>query len=159
MRKTSIDAFKQIKDEGLLPEKQFKVYEILHQFGPMTAQEAWVKYREVHRTKQRDGITPRFSELKMMGVIGEKGKRPCGVTGRSAIEWDVSGRLPKKPTQVQIVKKRIRVLEEKLIQAKRELKQIYLKQAEKDQYKFDLGPIPKKPPKRTMSHGQVSETR
>ena len=36
----------------------------------------------------------RISELRDRGVIYEKDVRPCKVTGRNVIEWDLTDRLP-----------------------------------------------------------------
>jgi hypothetical protein len=36
----------------------------------------------------------RFTELRKLGVIYEVGNRKCSVTGRTAIEWDLTDRLP-----------------------------------------------------------------
>ena len=96
-RQTSIAAYHQIKEEGLLSKLRFKVYEIIVEFGPLTAQEAWHIYRKRYNAKGRDGITPRFSELERFGVIAENKKRPCSVTGRTCIEWIATDKLPIKP--------------------------------------------------------------
>ena len=40
------------------------------------------------------GVSSRFTELRDLGVIYEKDVRPCKVTGRNVIEWDLTDRLP-----------------------------------------------------------------
>lgn len=37
----------------------------------------------------------RFTELRNLGVIYEKGIKQCSVTGRNAIEWELTNKLPK----------------------------------------------------------------
>ena len=37
---------------------------------------------------------PRFAELKDLGVITDIGKRECTITGRTVLEWDITGDLP-----------------------------------------------------------------
>ena len=36
----------------------------------------------------------RFTELRELGVIYEKGEKQCSITGRNVIEWDLTDRLP-----------------------------------------------------------------
>ena len=36
----------------------------------------------------------RFTELRELGVIYEKGERKCNITGRNVIEWDLTDKLP-----------------------------------------------------------------
>ena len=42
------------------------------------------------------GVSSRFTELRDLGVIYEKGIKKCSVTGRNVIEWDLTDRLPIK---------------------------------------------------------------
>lgn len=41
-------------------------------------------------------ISPRFAELKRMGVVEEIGSRECKITGRVSLIWDVTDGLPVK---------------------------------------------------------------
>lgn len=96
-RQTSELAYRTIQECGLLSELRFAVYDVLYQYGPMTAHETWHKMKELDLAiikDKRDGITQRFSELKRLGVIGELGKRQCSYTSMVAIEWDVTANLP-----------------------------------------------------------------
>ena len=50
----------------------------------------------------------RFTELRRLGVIYEKKERPCRVTGRNVIEWDLTDKLPvdfKNPNKTKQQKK------------------------------------------------------
>lgn len=103
-RETSIQAYNQIKDEGLLSALRFQVYESLIENGSMTAQESWHYLRDkaARRGEARiNGITPRFSELRELGVVYEKTVRPCKITKRNAIEWEVTDQLPVKKEAIK----------------------------------------------------------
>jgi hypothetical protein len=99
MRKTSIDCFNQITNEGLLSKCRLQVYKALYELGkPSTA-------REIFATMQLVKIEPtRLTELMNMGVIYEKSIRKCTITGRNVIEWDLTDNLPtdtKVPTNTK----------------------------------------------------------
>lgn len=95
-RNTSIEAYHKIKDEGLLTEARFSVYDILFERGPMTAGELfqWSQRRHEGHTVVKGSICARLTELRELGVAAEIGKRQCGLTGHTAIVWDVTERLP-----------------------------------------------------------------
>ena len=88
-RQTSIDCYNQIKAEGLLSKQRLAVYTSLLKMGkPSTAREV---YSTMNVEKQE---ATRFTELRNLGVIYEVGNRKCSITGRTAIEWDLTDRLP-----------------------------------------------------------------
>lgn len=107
IRDTSIEAYNTIKANGLLSERRFEVYEALYFFGPMTQTQvsARIKHALAH------SITPRFAELKHMGVIIEVGEVICETTGMNVILWDVTKNLPtpldKKRPKIEIEKELI----------------------------------------------------
>ena len=88
-RQTSIECFNQIKLEGLLSARRLQVYEAIFKNAPCTTNEA---LKDVHSGSH--GVGSRTSELRDAGVIYEKDIRPCKVTGRNVIEWDLKDRLP-----------------------------------------------------------------
>jgi predicted transcriptional regulator len=102
-RQTSVDVYRQIRDEGLLSKQRWRVFEVLHTHGPMTATEAWKVLGGSRVT-----VSPRFKELEVRGVIRVNRIRPCTVTGRSVIEWAITGELPTEPkkrkTEAQILR-------------------------------------------------------
>jgi hypothetical protein len=88
-RQTSIECYNKIKAEGLLSKQRLAVYTSLLKMGkPSTAREV---YSTMSVAKQE---ATRFTELRNLGVIYEVGNRKCSVTGRTAIEWDLTDRLP-----------------------------------------------------------------
>jgi hypothetical protein len=90
-RKTSIECFNKIKQEGLLSKRRFEVYEALYTSAPCTSSEA---IRNAKTTFGVFGVSSRFTELRDSGVIYEKGEKQCTITGRNVIEWDLTDRLP-----------------------------------------------------------------
>lgn len=74
----------------------------------------------------------RFTELQESGVIQEKGKRSCKITGNIAIVWEITGNMPTKVRNIGPKEKRNTILSkvialgEQLEGTKREdLKEIY----------------------------------
>ena len=87
-RQTSIDCYNKIKQEGLLSKRRLQVYESIFNYAPCTASEVF------NEKNLKTNQSRRFSELRDLGVIYEKGERLCRVTGRNVIEWDLTDRLP-----------------------------------------------------------------
>ena len=87
-RKTSIECFNKIKQEGLLSKRRLQVYESIFNHAPCTASEV---FNDKNLKTNQSG---RFTELRDLGVIYEKGERTCSITGKNVIEWDLTDRLP-----------------------------------------------------------------
>ncbi len=94
VRQTSIQAYQQIKSQGLLAVRRFEVYDWLYQCGPATAQEVERGMRKMGMASGRHA-NKRLPELRDQGVVEEIGERKCSVTGKLAIVWDVTSLLPK----------------------------------------------------------------
>ncbi len=95
-RQTSIDAYNQIKSEGLLSRRRFQVYEIVSLFGPMTISQAIISYKKSHSVVNTGSVSTRFAELRNMGLLEELRTGKCPVTGRETIFWICTDQLPKK---------------------------------------------------------------
>ena len=114
-RQTSIDCYNEIKANGLLSKKRLEVYEAILKNAPCTSGESFATM-----TTKENQITQsraRFTELRELGVIYEKGVRKCKITGRNVIEWDLTNRLPsnfknKKKTKKQKINNVINLLRE-----------------------------------------------
>tara|TARA_R110000787_G_scaffold188978_1_gene300700 strand:+ start:214 stop:633 length:420 start_codon:yes stop_codon:yes gene_type:complete len=91
IRQTSIDCYNEIRANGLLSKRRFEVYEALLSSAPCTSSEA---IRNAKTTFGVFGVSSRFTELRDLGVIYEKGEKKCSITGRNVIEWDLTDRLP-----------------------------------------------------------------
>ena len=92
-RQTSIDCYNEIKANGLLSKRRLEVYDALYISAPCTSSEA---IRNAKTTFGVFGVSSRFTELRDLGVIYEKGIKKCSVTGRNVIEWDLTDNLPIK---------------------------------------------------------------
>jgi hypothetical protein len=90
-RQTSIECYNKIKQEGLLSKRRLEVYEALLSSAPCTSSEA---IKNARTTFGVFGVSSRFTELRDLGVIYEKGVKKCSITGRNVIEWDLTDRLP-----------------------------------------------------------------
>lgn len=103
VRQTSIDAYKTIKENGLLSKLRFAAYDALFQNGPMTAKETANKVS----IYPIDSITPRMSELERLGVIANIGTKECSITKMNVTLWGVTDKLPtkieKKQTKDEII--------------------------------------------------------
>ncbi len=87
MRRTSIEVYRRIRDQGLISRQQLRVYDVLFEHGPMTGS-------EVNRALLSKSAHKRLSELLALGVAQETGLRACSVTGERVTGWDVTDALP-----------------------------------------------------------------
>ncbi len=113
-RQTSIDCFNEIKNSNLLAKRRLETYEAIFKSAPCTRQEALQHTNPVNPLSLS---AVRFTELRRLGVIYEKGIRKCRITGRNVIEWDLTDRLPiifknKKQTKKQKINNVISCLRE-----------------------------------------------
>ena len=92
-RQTSIDCYNEIKSEGLLSRRRMQVYEAIYNSAPCTSAEAMTNILKMNGDVLSQSRA-RFTELREQGVIYERGIRECKLTGRKAIEWDLTDRLP-----------------------------------------------------------------
>jgi hypothetical protein len=102
-RQTSIDCYNQIKNEGLLTKRRLEVYELIYQHAPCTSSEAM--QNSLNSKNIFSQARARFTELRELGVIYEKGEKKCSVTGRICIEWDLTDNLPVKNNESNNTKK------------------------------------------------------
>ena len=91
-RQTSIECYNKIKEQGLLSNMRFKVYEAILKKAPCTSGEAFATMTT--KENQISQSRARFTELRELGVIYEKGEKKYSITGRNVIEWDLTDRLP-----------------------------------------------------------------
>jgi len=117
VRQTSIEAYNQIREEGLLSDLRLVVYEYLYRNGPATAGELMQKYRNQRpdaTVTMTMNMVRRLSELQELGVVYEVMRRPCEVTGRNCIVWDVTSGIPiepeKKKSKDQIIAEQSRTI-------------------------------------------------
>lgn len=92
-RQTSIDCYNQIKANGLLSKRRLEVYEAILKNAPCTSSEAMAG--NLNGTNVLSQSRARFTELRKLGVIYERGYRKCKITGRNVIEWDLTDKVPR----------------------------------------------------------------
>lgn len=126
-RQTSIKAFREIRDSGLLSLRRWQVYRTLYRCGPATASEVYFK---MGMNKQlQASIQSRLLELKVMDCVEEVGKRACTHTGKTCIVYDINGKIPipykrpptEKDKEIRKLKQRIKELRKKNRQLKKRL--------------------------------------
>ena len=92
MKKTSLDTYKKIKEEGLLSRKRFEVYNYIYKRKkPVTIKEA---HNALGNGCAGGTVTSRFSELESMGVIRVVGEDKTGKNVQNL--YSVTGSLPSK---------------------------------------------------------------
>jgi len=82
IRQTSLEAFDGIQVE--IGPRQKLVYDTIKKLGCPTNLEISV-YSKIPINQ----VTPRTNELVKMGLVVECERRPCGISGRTAISWRV----------------------------------------------------------------------
>lgn len=92
-RQTSIETYIKIKEQGLLSQLRFEIYDCLFHNGPMTQMETC---RRMGSFRQDRSIMPRFAEMEKSGVITTIGTRLCSVTKRDVLLWVCTDKLPVK---------------------------------------------------------------
>ena len=96
----------------MLNDTRFRVYDALFRHGPLTGGELFrvgVKNGYWLGSKIKGSICARLTELRQQGVTEEQGVQRCSYTGKKAIVWDVTDRLPikldknRKPSNKKII--------------------------------------------------------
>lgn len=95
MRVTSRQAYEDIKNSGRLGEMQLEVIGGLFTHGPVTGVELTARMKSPAQASL--SYHKRLSELERMGAVYIVRKRVCSVTGRMAIEWDLTAGMPPAP--------------------------------------------------------------
>ena len=87
-RETSIRSFYNAVDLGIIKTRREQVWFALMAIGVSTINEVYLYMRqEMHIFCDKQSITPRFAELRDLGIIREVSERPCRVTGETCIAW------------------------------------------------------------------------
>lgn len=96
VRNTSREAYITIRDNGLLSERKWEVYDILFHHGPLTAHEVVAVARQKHPLSNQTSFNARLSELKKLGCATEVGEKLNPVSKVSNYLWDLTSNLPTK---------------------------------------------------------------
>lgn len=92
IRDTSLEAFRQLGASGVLSVARWEVYSATFEHGPHTSGEAFDRlstHDKRHPLSQSRAV---FTWLHDAGLLRVVGKRPCGVSGRACLVWDVTSR-------------------------------------------------------------------
>lgn len=116
IRTTSIRAYEEIRESGLLGKRQKHAYRVLFHKGPLTGQ-------ELSREMGIPGQWKRCNELKLRGLAREVGEKICSVTGRNVLLWDVTSNMPKKAKK----KRGLAKIDEQIAKYKRTLTRLQKK--------------------------------
>jgi hypothetical protein len=92
MRRTSIECYNKIRDNGLLSRVRWKIYDCLYKYGPLTTRQV---YKRLGIT-DIGNISSGLAAMRTRGCVDEEGEVVCEETGHTVILWDVTNRLPLK---------------------------------------------------------------
>lgn len=97
-RATSLQAYAEIKEEGLLSKMRFYVYDMIYRHQPVNiSQLIEIAKDDGTQIINTGSISGRISELVDRGVIEEDHTAPCPMTGRNTVFWKITPRIPKEP--------------------------------------------------------------
>ncbi len=111
VRQTSIDAFNKIKGNGLLSRRKLEVYGILYKNGPLTAHEVVNIARKMYPKANQTGFNARLSELEKLGVVSVVGQKINSISNKQNALWDVTNKLPEKPSKILTTKQKLQIAE------------------------------------------------
>ncbi len=96
-RKTSIETYNVIKNNGHLSAKRFQVYDLFYEFGNMTGGAMSELYKsKFPSSKTSETIRNRITELVKMKVVEELGTTKCPTSGRSVMLFGITDNMPVK---------------------------------------------------------------
>jgi len=83
MQQTSLDTYFALREEGKLGTMQQMVYDAFTRFGDHTD----LELTHLLGWQDPNWVRPRRNELVKLGLIKEKERRTCMISGRKAIVW------------------------------------------------------------------------
>lgn len=123
-RQTSIDAYHEVLESGLVGKRQKQVYDILYRKGPLTANQTWnILSFEIGDLRFDSNTRARFTELREFGIIQEVGEVPDPITKKRVILWDVTDKSPVKPMKKKTNREIIRELQKEIKELRRQLEE------------------------------------
>jgi hypothetical protein len=90
-RETSVRAFYDAIAAGVITTRRDQVFAGLAELGSATANETFEHVKTQRREDLRydSNTRARFTELRDLGLIREVGARPCRITGKTCITWEI----------------------------------------------------------------------
>ncbi len=104
VREISVEAFRQIIDEGLLSRRRMEIYTALFFHGPCAASELVRHIPGGRSNPTQSNVHARLGELRDLGVVRELDPVRCPSTGRMVIAWQTTGALPSKRSKPKHIK-------------------------------------------------------
>jgi len=96
-RETSIAVYRELEASGALSRLRLVVAKDIAENGPTTQAETWSRLSAGKSQRYKDSYSPRFVDLQAMGVIETVGERPCAVSKKTCLAWDLTGKMPIRP--------------------------------------------------------------
>ena len=105
---TSIEAYRWLKDEGIIGKRQTMVLDIIMKYPELTDKEIASKLK----SNDSNYVRPRRRELVLKGIIFNCGIKECSITKRKAMTWMIkktidTNRVLEKPGSELIKRKRV----------------------------------------------------
>jgi len=97
MKRTSIEAYNEIKESGLLGKRMFEVYSLIYKHGPISANDLIRVVRAKGIDANQTGYNARFCELEQRGAIERSGFTVDILSRKRCNTYIVSGNLPVPP--------------------------------------------------------------
>jgi hypothetical protein len=131
IRETSVEAYDEIKENGLLSERRFEVYDFIARNGPcsinkLLQDKAWIG-------RNTGSLTGRISELERMGLIVPWGKETAP-TGHRVILWEITKNLPSKLVVLETKTQTINRLQKEVVELRSELISFRCRQSEQNEF-------------------------
>lgn len=104
VRETSIECYNELQKEGVIALMERKIYNIVYKHGPCTSGEAYKYLSKKMVINPLSQSRARFTKLVEKGVFKELPKRPCKISGRKCLVYDVTGNLPIIPEKIERTK-------------------------------------------------------
>ena len=92
VRRTSVECYKELVKNGVLPLMRRRVYRWLYTYGPLTRNEV---ARGIEMVP--NDCSTRLRELREFGLVREVGEDRCRVTGKNVTLYDVTDSMPTPP--------------------------------------------------------------
>ena len=93
VRKTSIEAYNNLKESGKLGKRRWEVYEVLFNDGPLTTNGLFESMDKRGIQDHRRNSNARLSELRDMELAEEIGTVKCEISGQLVTLYDVTDRI------------------------------------------------------------------
>lgn len=131
IRDTSLNSWDLVA-EALGPRHK-AIYETVARFPDLTTNELFLKLRLFHKMEVKGKVDwnlhSRMCELRDMGCVYESGRRHCSTSGRLAVTWRITGKLPAKDWRRVSKGKGRRPLEDTVLDLREQIRELQTENA------------------------------